>query len=102
MTTLPRTCGYAPLRDADPCGAPATLHFLHLTGEGTGSNMFACEEATHQRAAAREATDFHPLGDVCGEPGTVWATRHDVGEGFCFHPETEAALRESIYRVVQA
>lgn len=81
------TCGYQAGFDDALCDQPATWHLI----SDNGHTMEACDG--HLGVASPLASDRHAFGAVCGIPGTIWQVSDGKGEGFCFWPAVEEAMR---------
>ena len=65
------SCGFELLEGAFVCAQPATWHGFRLTYDGSGiiASMMACCDPHKERMVA--CADFvHPMGSVCGLPGS--------------------------------
>ncbi|PRA13312.1 hypothetical protein CQ015_03565 [Arthrobacter sp. MYb221] len=90
-------CGYDGGDDNAPiCGKPSEYHvFAGSPATGPGNySMHSC--ATHLFAALTVAFDWHPTALVCGVPGTIWQSKGQQGDGFCYWPEAEKAYAEAL------
>lgn len=82
--------------DSPVCGKRADFHLFAgdpLTGP-TDWTMFACLE--HFGQAQQLAWDYHEVTAVCDIPGTIWQPKGVQGQGFCYWPEAETAIREAV------
>lgn len=75
------------------CANPAVSHVLHIE-EGDLAPYLACHE--HEALIMTGATDFHPVGDCCGEPGAKWQFRYFQGDSFCFQGTDEHHLHAEL------
>jgi hypothetical protein len=97
MPDMQQTCGFDGGDNNRPaCGQPATLHLMAGEPPATIGDyaMHACER--HAEVAKKLAIDWHPTAPVCGVPDGMWQFESEQGKGFCFWPEAEKAIHESV------
>lgn len=70
VDTSRQPCGYSPGdTDATDCGTPATWH---IAWDADLENGLACEPHMDMIRQRWVYVDRHPVGPVCGMPGSTW------------------------------